>query len=85
MQASAMRAPRAAGNSLSELRVVFDSVADDADHFGELGHHLAVLVRAHTRRGQRRDLDGGVVPQLLLYDPVERTQVCEVEKKPEEI
>lgn len=62
------------GDSLSELRVVFDPVADDANHFGQLDHHLAVLIRSHSQRGQRRDLLGGHVPQLLLYDPVEQTR-----------
>lgn len=74
-RADATWAPWSAEDLLSELRVVFDSVADDANHFGQLDHHLAVLVRVHTQRGQRRDVRGGGVPQLLLDDPAVQTAV----------
>lgn len=33
------------GDSLLELLVVSDPVADDADHFAQLGHHLLLLLR----------------------------------------
>lgn len=58
-------------DSLLELLVIFDPVADDADHFAQLGHHLLLLhsLYLHSQWSEGRHVLRRHILQLLLYDP----------------
>lgn len=64
-------------NSLLERPVFMHSVANDANHYGQLGNYLLLLIILyfHSQRSERWDILRGYVSQLILNDPGRDQQV----------
>lgn len=57
-------------NSLLERSVCVHPVSNDANHCGQLGHHLLLLVILYFHQGSEGwDILRGYIFQLVLYDP----------------